>query len=283
MIKKTLSDKFPALRIPLRLLRASRYYNKRYLQILKWGFSSREGGNYTYDLTESNMTYLAHIVSIASGATFLEIQSYINEARKDKLLETHIIKETRRSPQSSYADLRVSFGRRLGWYAFVRALRPKVIIETGIDKGLGSVLLCSALLRNKSDGFEGRYYGTDINPDAGYLLSAPYSEVGEVLYGDSIESLKRFNRNIDLFINDSDHSKGYEKEEYRTVQSKLSPGAYILGDNSHITDELATFSSETGRLFLFFKEEPCNHWYPGGGIGISFREKCSLYGYEHKN
>jgi len=219
------------------------------------------------------MTYLAHIVSIASGATFLEIQSYINEARKDKLLETHIIKETRRSPQSSYADLRVSFGRRLGWYAFVRALRPKVIIETGIDKGLGSVLLCSALLRNKSDGFEGRYYGTDINPDAGYLLSAPYSEVGEVLYGDSIESLQKFNQIIDLFINDSDHSSEYEKKEYLTIKNKLAPTAYILGDNSHITDELATFSADAGRSFLFFKEEPYNHWYPGAGIGISYFQK----------
>jgi len=257
----------------LRILRASHYYNKRYWQILKWGFSSREGGNYTYDLTESNITYLANIVSIASGVSILQIQSYINEARSDRMLEKHVINETKRSRRSTYADLRVSFGRRLGWYAFVRALRPKVIIETGIDKGLGSVLLCSALLKNKSEGFEGRYYGTDINPNAGYLLSAPYSEVGEVLYGDSIESLKRFNQKIDLFINDSDHSSEYEKEEYLTVQSKLSPNAYILGDNSHITNELATFSADAGRSFLFYKEEPYNHWYPGAGIGISYFQK----------
>ena len=277
MLKKIISKKFPGTRIPMRVMNASRYYNKRYLQILKWGFSSREVGNYTYNLTERNMLYLAHIVSLTSGVSLLQIQRYINEACWDKLLETHIIKETRQSSHSSYADLRASFGRRLGWYAFVRALRPKVIIETGIDKGLGSVLLCSALLKNKSEGFDGRYYGTDINPDAGYLLSAPFSEVGEVLFGDSIESLKRFNQKIDLFINDSDHSSEYEKEEYLTVQSKLSPNAYILGDNSHVTDELANFSSETGRSFLFFKEDPCNHWYPGAGIGISFRRKSGLF------
>ena len=69
--------------------------------------------------------------------------------------------------------------------------KPKIVVETGIDKGLGSVLLCSALLKNKEDGFEGRYYGTDINPKAGYLLSGKYLKVGEILFGDSITSLKK--------------------------------------------------------------------------------------------
>lgn len=271
MLKKLLLDIFPSLRIPLRVLRASKYYNKRYLQIIRWGFISREGGNYTYDLTETNMIYLSQIVSITTGASITQVQHYIKEAKSDKVLEDHIKKETKRSSQSKYADLRVAFGRRLGWYAFVRALRPKVIIETGIDKGLGSVLLCSALLKNKAEGFDGKYYGTDINPHAGYLLKGQYSEVGKLLYGDSIETLKRFNQKIDLFINDSDHSAQYEKNEYYTVLSKLSPNAYILGDNSHVTDELVRFSIQAGRKFLFFKEEPLNHWYPGAGIGISFK------------
>ncbi len=254
----------------MRVFRAMRYYNKRYLQIIRWGFTSNEGGNYTYDLTDGNLLYLAHVVSIASGATLEQIQLYIEEACNDKVLHDHIIFETTHSPLLTYADLRVSFGRRLGWYAFARALRPKVIVETGVDKGLGSVLLCSALLRNKREGFEGRYYGTDIDPGAGYLLRAPYSDVGELLYGDSIESLRKFDKKIDLFINDSDHTPEYEKEEYLTIESKLTSGGYILSDNSHISDALAAFSTNTGRSFLFFKEEPLNHWYPGAGIGISF-------------
>jgi hypothetical protein len=31
---------------------------------------------------------------------------------------------------------------------------------------------------------------------------------------------------------------------------------------------LAKYSNEQGRKFLFFKEEPLNHWYPGAGIDI---------------
>jgi predicted O-methyltransferase YrrM len=175
-----------------------------------------------------------------------------------------------KTPLKEYADLRVDFGRRLGWYAFARVLKPKIIIETGVDKGIGSVLLCSALLKNKEEGFDGRFFGTDINPEAGYLLKGKYAELGKILYGDSIETLSQFNEKIDLFINDSDHSAEYEYREYITIKDKIAENGVILGDNSHTTDKLAIFSNETKRNFLFFREEPSGHWYPGAGIGISF-------------
>jgi len=138
-----------------------------------------------------------------------------------------------------------------------------------VEKGLGSVLLCSALLRNQREGFPGQYYGTDIAPDAGYLLIPPYDSVGQLLYGDSVESLKRLD-GIDLFINDSDHSSDYERLEYEVIAPKLTRRAVILGDNAHCSGELASFSRSLGRQFLFFREEPAGHWYPGAGIGISF-------------
>lgn len=48
--------------------------------------------------------------------------------------------------------------------------------------------------------FNGKYYGTDINPKAGYLLSGSYKEFSNILYGDSIESLASLDETIDLFI-----------------------------------------------------------------------------------
>ena len=75
---------------------------------------------------------------------------------------------------------------------------------------------------------------------------------------------------IDLFINDSDHSANYEFLEYQAISNKLSDSAVILGDNSHVTNSLMQFSKETKREFLFFQEKPLEHWYPGAGIGISF-------------
>src|SRR5260370_42275861 len=120
-----------------------------------------------------------------------------------------------------------------------------------------------------SKGHPGRYYGTDTNPDAGYYLQCPYSSHGQILYGDSLESLKVLNQTVDLFVNDSDHSESYELAEYELIKSKISPSAILLGDNSHVTSKLAEFSMREGRRFVFLFEEPANHWHRGAGVGIS--------------
>jgi hypothetical protein len=225
------------------------YFRPRLGRLVRKTFSVGEITNFTYDLTGTNLNYLAHMLSLvmhARGAVF-------------------------------DTSLDCMFGRRLGWYALVRALRPRVVIETGVERGHGAVMLCAALLRNAQDGHPGRYFGTDIAPGAGWLLSGPYAQTGEILYGDSLESLASLDEKIDLFINDSDRSAEYEAREYEAIEAKLSPGAIILGDNAHVTDKLALFSEKTGREFLFFREEPLEHWYAGAGIGISFPGKNTTW------
>lgn len=134
------------------------------------------------------------------------------------------------------------------------------------------MMLCAALLRNAAEGSPGRYYGTDIDLGAGLLFCEPYRSPGEILYGDSIETLSSLRETVDLFINDSDHSAEYEGREYRIIAPKLAERAIVVGDNAHVTDELVKFSAETGRSFLFFREQPADHWYLGAGIGLSFKD-----------
>lgn len=211
-----------------RLYIASRYFKGNYFEILKWGFRSREDTNFTYHLTADNICYLAHTVAVVTKTDYSLILKYIDEAQSDEILRDTILSAIEHSPEKRSADKEVRFGRRLGWYAFARAMKPNIIVETGVDKGLGSVLLCAALLRNREEGFEGRYYGTDINPEAGYFLEGRYKEVGEVLYGDSITSLSEFSEQIDLFINDSDHSSEYEYQEYQTIMPLITDRTIIL-------------------------------------------------------
>lgn len=265
---------FGAAKVPYRLYTAMRYYADPLKSIALWTFRSRELANFTYDLTEVNKSYLAALVSAVAGCQMPEAEAYLAEAESDDALRNHIIEETKRSKLDRDADAEVRFGRRLGWYAFVRATKPKLVIETGVDKGLGSCLLCAALMRNAAEGSPGRYIGTDINPNAGYLLAPPYSDFGEIVFGDSLESLRTLcsdGATIDMFINDSDHSAAYEAREYQLVDGNLSRDAIILGDNSHSTAELWKHAKATGRAFLFFREEPRDHWYPGAGIGIAYR------------
>ena len=249
---------------------ATNYFNKKYIQIFKWVFSSKEDTNFTYDLTNKNNLELLKTVESCLNVPFEQLKKYLDEILYDDDLKQFIRKKINASDLKNYADDHVCFSRRVGWYIIARSLKSKVLVETGVDKGMGSVVLCSALLRNKEEGYFGRYYGTGINKKAGYYLDGKYLAVGEIIYGDSITSLKKFDKMIDIFINDSDHSARYEYQEYQTIKNKLSPKALILGDNSHATDKLLQFSIENGRNFILFREEPKDHWYPGAGIGISF-------------
>lgn len=256
------------LLIPYRFKLTFPYLLDPVSSFLKWLLTSKEHTNFTYDLEELNKQYLATLIADITNHNFELVMSYIQELETDDALYEHIREATMKSDWRFIADTQVRFGRRIGWYVFARILKPKVIIETGVDKGLGSCLLTAALERNYQEGYEGRYYGTDINPRAGYLLTGEYKKHGCILYGDSIQSLKDFDGIVDLFINDSDHSAQYEAEEYKVISSKLSEGAVVLGDNSHCTNKLFEFSISTNRNFVFFGERPKKHWYRGSGMGL---------------
>lgn len=233
-----------------------------------WLFRSRENSNFTYDLTERCQIYLAAGLSALLGERYETVRKYMDEIQEDSEFNDHIRRLQRKHPLRYRTDPEPCVGRRMVWYAIVRMTKPALVVETGVDQGMGAVVLCAALKRNAAEGHPGQYRGTDINPQAGYFLKGEYAEFGEVLYGDSLQSLTKLS-NIDVFINDSDHSADYELAEYEMIRDKLTSGAIILGDNAHVTPRLAEFSLRNGRRFIFLAEEPARHWYRGGGVGVS--------------
>lgn len=249
------------------------HYADKIAFIKRWAWLDTEDSNFYYRLTDMNRDQLAQTVAAVTGAAPARVLDYFAELEGDDGLRAHI---KRGIASACYGrDIQVEFGRRLGWYAFIRVLKPRVVVETGVDHGVGACVITSALMKNASEGHLGRYYGTELRPDAGQLLSGEYARFGQILYGDSIETLRTFDQAIDIFINDSDHSADYEYREYQTVLGKLSENSLVLGDNSHATDKLSRFSTDQGRSFIFFAEKPEGHWYPGAGIGISFRGAMS--------
>ena len=236
----------------------------------RWLVSSREDTNWTYDLLEQNLVALACTISCITGVPKETVLAHMKEGNEDQHLRNHVARHTKSSIQRVRADATCRFGRRLGVYAIARVMKPRVVVETGVDKGLGSVLLAAALLRNRDEGFGGQYYGIDINPRAGWLLRAPYDAAGKILYGDSVSILEKIEAPIDLFITDSDRSTVYEAEEYRVVQPKLGKGGIIVGNYSDSSEALIKLSLERARDYLFFGERPKDHWYRGGGLGFGF-------------
>lgn len=260
---------FRFVRIILRRRISYNYYKNKINLLKKWAYLDTEDSNFYYEITDHNKNILINLISFITKKNKNLIKQYFNELDSDFKLKNYLTQKIKKLGYGN--DAVINYGRRIGWYALARALKPRVIVETGVSHGIGSCILCKALQNNIKEGYEGYYYGTEKDLEAGKLFLQKYKKIGKILYGDSIGTLKKFNLKIDLFINDSDHSADYEYLEYNTILNKISKKCIILGDNCHVTNKLWLFSEEQKRKFLYFHEEPLNHWYPGAGIGISFR------------
>lgn len=259
----------PLIVFPLRARDVSRMIFKEVSLGVRWLFSSREFANYTYDLTKTNKDYLAWFISEITQSPISDIRAYFEELESDSELLSYIQRGLINHRRGGEIDDHPHFGRRLGWYAIVRATKPLVLVETGTEKGLGSVVLARAIERNSNGGV---LYTLDIEPSAGLLIGDRFAGTIIQKIGDSIRSITDLS-NVDFFIHDSDHSAEHELAEFNAVLSRLSPNAICLSDNSHVTNVLSNWSDQHGRQFLFFKDEPSAHWYRGCGIGISISSR----------
>lgn len=256
---------------PLRANQVGSHLSRETATGLQWLWRSREYTNYTYNLSALNIEHLSWWVATVAGAEVTQCRLWITECLQDREMQSYVLDLTRRSTRARLADLEVRISRRAGWYALIRALRPSFVVETGTDKGLGSVVIQSALKRND----HGSLLTADINPESGYLLSGKYGEGVEIVVADSIATLTGLDRQVDFFIHDSDHSRDHEVAEYLAIAPHLSADAVVLSDNSHVTDALALWAESRGWNFLHFQEQSVNHWYPGAGIGAAWKTRAS--------
>ena len=249
----------------LLVLRLARAY---LTSLLRWLVFSREHTNYTYHLTEHNRRDLAHFISALLGTPVDEVRGYLDEIIGDSSMSEHIVKRTAASPHKFGADKEARYGRRIGWYAIIRILKPAVVIESGVDKGLGTCVLAAALLRNEQEKSPGKLYGLDIDPQAGWLLAPPYDRVAELIISDSHASLGEMREAVGVFIHDSYHAYHHEAEEYELVRDLMVPGGIVISDNAHAGTALMDFAEANGLRYHFWHESPARHFYRGAGIGI---------------
>jgi hypothetical protein len=232
---------------------------------IDWLVHSRETTNFTYDLDSLNRDQLCWFVSAVTGADIAQVRSWSQELEGDNHLIDHLTKRLSSNPIRGICAREPHWARRLGWYALVRAAQPDHVVETGTHLGLGSCVIAAALLRNG----HGRLTTIDIDPEAGYLIGEPWTKVIDRRTGSSIDVLAELS-GVDMFLHDSLHTHGYETRELSAVEPNLRVGAIILSDNSHESSALSDWAERSGRHYLFFKEQPLDHWCPGDGIGAAW-------------
>jgi hypothetical protein len=251
--------------LPLRTMMVARHDVRLIGRSIDWLVRSRETTNLTYDLESLNSDQLCWFVSAVTGAEISQVRAWMAELEGDRALDEHLTKRMVSNPRRRICASEPHWARRLGWYAIVRAVQPDQVVETGTHLGLGSCAIAAALLRNG----RGRLTTIDIDPDAGHLLGGPWAEIVDRRTGSSVEILKELT-DVSIFLHDSLHTYEYEAMELAALEPNLSAGAIILSDNAHQSAALSDWAERTGRQYLFFKELPLEHWWPGDGIGAAF-------------
>jgi len=240
---------------------------------IKWLIKSKETTNFTYRLNQNNYKYLINFIASITNTDYYLVKNYFDEIENDKKFFKSLSDIIQNSKFNYKTDLEIRLCRRVSWYALIRILKPKVVTESGIDKGLGSSICSYALSKNSEEGFPGKYYGIDVNPDAGFMLYSELKKYSEILIGDSISILKTFNRKIDIHICDSHQSKNYELQEYEVIFNKMNGNSIIISDNAHGNDALLQFALKNNKMFKYFHEIPESHFYGGEGMGFLFWSK----------
>ena len=256
--------------LPLRTLMVARYDARLIGRSFGWLVRGRETTNLTYDLDGLNRDQLAWFVSAVTGAPVGQARDWMEELETDEELIGHLKERLASNPRRGVNAREPHWGRRLGWYAIVRATGPDTVVETGTAQGLGSCVLAAALLRNG----HGRLTTIDIEPETGYFIGGRWASVIDRRVGSSVELLRGM-ADVDLFLHDSLHTYDYEASEFDAVESSLSADAVVLSDNAHDSAALSDWAERTGRRFLFFKEQPLDHWWPGDGMGAAWVERAS--------
>ena len=119
-------------------------------------------------------------------------------------------------------------------YCYVRLVRPRIVIETGVAAGVSTSILLEALRKNGNDG---RLVSIDVTEKVGEVIPA-HLKVNwklEVLNKrsreNSLVSLLNRNRDCEVFLHDSNHSVEWQILEFTKALGKLKNCSVLFFDD----------------------------------------------------
>lgn len=157
------------------------------------------------------------------------------------------------------------------YYAIVRAVQPRTVVETGVCNGVSTLAVLLALRENgsgslhsidypfradesldefKRETFEG-YGGAAIPSDRqpGWIIPDELRPLWELTVGKSQRELPRLLLEVDhlnLFVHDSEHSHPCMMFEYELAYEWLADGGVLLSDDITWNDAFSVFTDVRG-------------------------------------
>ncbi len=129
---------------------------------------------------------------------------------------------------------------------FVRMIRPKQILEIGTYSGYSALCLAEGLPEG------GMLHTFEINDEQEdftrpWLEKSPYADKIKFYIGDALEMVPNLNLHFDLAFMDG--NKRMYIDYYNMILPRLTPGGYILADNTlwdgHVLEESKPSDGQT--------------------------------------
>src|SRR5260370_26751006 len=138
-----------------RVVSAARTSGQQLLHVLPWAVASREYTNCSYETTDVSRAGLCGMVAVIANTDIRTVVAFADELRSNAELAEHIRADHSESDRKWSSDPQFRAGRPMLYYLLIRALKSGFVVEAGVDKGLGAVIICEALRRNEAEGYIG--------------------------------------------------------------------------------------------------------------------------------
>jgi FkbM family methyltransferase len=158
--------------------------------------------------------------------------------------------------------------RHLSWYALVRHLKPRLVVESGVDCGRGSLVMLTALQANRREGSGGELISIDPQVGAGYLVPPEMRIEWRLVRGRSKDAVttELLENPIDIYFHDS--RPDLAAIEFRAAVAHSAP-RFVFA-SSWNTDALRQEFTEHDAAVVSFAEAAIHPVFRGGNLLFGF-------------
>ena len=189
-----------------------------------------------HDLLGIDERFLASVTNSSPR----ELRSFLNEPFRDEEF-AHYLRECEPHLRAAFHPGNDPYAKKvLLQYAITRAVKPDLIVETGVASGVSSTYLLTACRLNG----KGRVCSIDIDngeylppgKSTGWMVPEYLRANWTLLLGDSKILLPRLLAQlaeVDIFIHDSSHTYEHMKFEFELSYPYIRSGGLLLSDDAN--------------------------------------------------
>jgi hypothetical protein len=232
------------------------------LHVLPWAVASREYTNFSYETTDVSRVGLCGMVAVIANADIRTVIAFADELRSNAELAEHVRADHADSDRKWASDPQFRSGRSMLYYLLIRALKSGFVVEAGVDRGLGAVVICEALRRNAAEGYNGDYLGIESNrlQRSSIYYGFPHKR-GEIRHGNSPDVIHTIARKIDLFVHETTPDPDHVATQLSALQGHIAERGVFA--SAWALPQFVEYAARNGKRVLMHKDEPAHHWYPG--------------------